>query len=81
MTYVKVDSDIGGSNPIYWNYSNFILIMHPNGEYSQCDHLSTIVQVKVGQYVKAGEEIAKVGMTGYTYCTASSLSGLCSYWN
>jgi murein DD-endopeptidase MepM/ murein hydrolase activator NlpD len=24
-------------------------------------------KVKVGQYVRAGEEIAKVGMTGYTY--------------
>jgi len=37
VTYVKDDSDIGGSNPIYWNYSNFIVIMHPNGEYSRYD--------------------------------------------
>lgn len=42
--------------------------MHPNGEYSRYDHLSyNSSKVKVGQYVRAGEEIAKVGMTGYTY--------------
>ena len=38
--FVKDDSDIGGSIPIYWNYSNFIVIMHSNGEYSRYDHLS-----------------------------------------
>ena len=66
--FVKDDSDIGGSIPIYWNYSNFIVIMHSNGEYSRYDHLSyNSSTVKVGQNVRAGEEIAKVGMTGYTH--------------
>jgi len=42
--------------------------MHSNGEYSRYDHLSSnSSKVKVGQYVRGGEEIAKVGMTGYTY--------------
>jgi murein DD-endopeptidase MepM/ murein hydrolase activator NlpD len=42
--------------------------MHSNGEYSRYDHLSyNSSTVKVGQNVIAGEEIAKVGMTGYTY--------------
>ncbi|MGN6560321.1 MAG: M23 family metallopeptidase, partial [Candidatus Nitrosocosmicus sp.] len=37
-------------------------------EFSRYDHLmSRSVKVKVGQHVKAGQEIAKVGMTGYTY--------------
>ena len=42
--------------------------MHSNGEYSRYDHLNdNSSKVKVGQYVRGGEEIAKVGMTGYTY--------------
>jgi murein DD-endopeptidase MepM/ murein hydrolase activator NlpD len=68
VTFIKDNSNTGGSNPIYWNHSNFIVIKHSNGEYSRYDHLSyASSKVKVGQYVKAGEEIARVGMTGYTY--------------
>jgi murein DD-endopeptidase MepM/ murein hydrolase activator NlpD len=68
VTFVKDDSNTGGSNPIYWSYTNFIVIMHSNGEYSRYDHLSyNSSKVKVGQHVRAGEEIARVGMTGYTY--------------
>ena len=68
VTFVKDISDIGGPNPVYWEYTNFIVVMHPNGEYSRYDHLSyNSSTVKVGQNVRAGEEIAKAGMTGYTY--------------
>ena len=68
VTFVKDISDIGGPNPVYWEYTNFIVIMHSNEEYSRYDHLSyNSSTVKVGQNVIAGEEIAKVGMTGYTY--------------
>ena len=68
VTFVKDDSNIGGSNPVYWGHTNFIVIMHSNGEYSRYDHLSyNSSTVKVGQNVRAGEEIAKVKMTGYTY--------------
>jgi murein DD-endopeptidase MepM/ murein hydrolase activator NlpD len=68
VTFVKDDSDIGGSNPLYWNHSNFIVIMNSNGEYSRYDHLSyNSSKVRVGQYVRAGEVIARVGMTGFTY--------------
>ncbi len=68
VTFVKDISDIGGPNPAYWEYTNFIVIMHSNGEYSRYDHLSyNSSTVKVGQNVRAGEEIAKVGMTGFTY--------------
>ena len=68
VTFVKDISDIGGPNPVYWEYTNFIVIMHSNGEYSRYDHLSyNSSTVKIGQHVIAGEEIAKVGMTGYTY--------------
>jgi murein DD-endopeptidase MepM/ murein hydrolase activator NlpD len=68
VTFVNDSSNIGGPNPSYWGHTNFIVIMHSNGEYSRYDHLSYNSSiVKVGQHVRAGEEIAKVGMTGYTY--------------
>ena len=68
VIFVKDNSDIGGSNPAYWRHTNFIVIMHSNGEYSRYDHLSyNSSTVEVGQHVRAGEEIAKVRMTGYTY--------------
>ena len=68
VTYVKDDSDLGGPNVIYWNYTNFIVIMHKNGEYSRYDHLAyRSSKVTVGQHVSASQEIARVGMTGYTF--------------
>jgi murein DD-endopeptidase MepM/ murein hydrolase activator NlpD len=68
VNFIKDDSNIGGPEPSYWTYTNFIVIMHPNGEYSRYDHLAyRSSKVKVGQYVSEGQEIAKVGMTGYTY--------------
>lgn len=68
VTAVKDDSNIGGPDPSYWMYTNFITIMHSNGEYTRYDHLAYhSSKVKSGQYVSAGEEIGKVGMTGYTY--------------
>jgi murein DD-endopeptidase MepM/ murein hydrolase activator NlpD len=68
VTYVKDDSNVGGSDPSYWNYSNFISIMHQNGEHTRYDHLGrNSAKVRTGQQVRAGQEIARVGMTGYTY--------------
>jgi murein DD-endopeptidase MepM/ murein hydrolase activator NlpD len=68
VVFVNDDSNIGGPNPAYWNTSNFITVLHPNGEYSRYDHLEYYsAKVKVGHHVSAGQEIAKVGMTGYTY--------------
>lgn len=68
ITYVKAYSNIGGADPMFWNYSNFIVIMHANGEYTRYDHLAfSSSRVIIGQHVRAGQEIARVGMTGYTY--------------
>ena len=67
VTSVNDDSTISGPNPLYWNFTNFIVIMHANEEYSRYDHLAPqSSKVKVGQAVSKGQEIAKVGMTGYT---------------
>lgn len=53
VTYVKDDSNLGGPNPSYWNYSNFITIKHNNNEYSRYDHLAKgCSKVRHGQIVK-----------------------------
>ena len=65
VTYVKKDSDIGGPSVNFWDYSNFISIKHQNEEYTRYDHRACgSRKVRVGDIVKAGQEIAKVGMTG-----------------
>ena len=68
VTFVKDDSNIGGPSIEYWHNSNFIVIQHPNGEYSRYDHLAhRSAAVRTGQHVKRGQVIARVGMTGFTY--------------
>jgi murein DD-endopeptidase MepM/ murein hydrolase activator NlpD len=68
VTYVKDDSNTGGPDISFWDYTNFIVIMHSHGEYSRYDHLKFhSVKVKKRQKVIEGQEIAKVGITGYTY--------------
>ncbi len=67
VIFVQDDSIVGGPHPLYWFYANFITIMHSNGEYSRYDHLEYgSARVRVGQQLHAGQEIAKVGLTGYT---------------
>jgi murein DD-endopeptidase MepM/ murein hydrolase activator NlpD len=68
VTFVKDDSNIGGPDPAFWIYANFIAIMHSNGEHSRYDHLEYgSSMVRVGQQVKGGQEMARVGMTDCTY--------------
>src|SRR5438128_1633866 len=81
VTYVKDDSSIGGATPIYWNFTNFIVIMHSNEEYSRYDQLAPqSSKVKVGQAVSEGEEIAKVGVTGYTFHPHLHFQVFYFYW-
>jgi len=81
VTYVNDDSSIGGANPIYWNFTNFIVIMHSNEEYSRYDQLAPqSSKVKVGQAVSEGEEIAKVGVTGYTFHPHLHFQVFYFYW-
>ena len=68
VTFVKDDSYSGGASVDYWYDSNFIVIGHANGEYSRYDHLAhKSAAVVVGQKVKAGQTIARIGTTGFTY--------------
>jgi murein DD-endopeptidase MepM/ murein hydrolase activator NlpD len=68
VTFVKDDSYVGGPSIEYWLDSNFIVIQHAKGEYSRYDHLAhKSAMVRVGQSVKAGQVIGRVGTTGFTY--------------
>jgi murein DD-endopeptidase MepM/ murein hydrolase activator NlpD len=40
VTLVKDDSHMGGADPSYWVYSNFIAIRHLNSEFTRYDHLA-----------------------------------------
>ena len=59
-TVVKAGGNGAGDGPAY---GNAIVIKHGIGTYSQYAHLSR-VEVKIGQVVKTGQEIAKSGNTG-----------------
>lgn len=59
-TVVKAGPNGGGDGPAY---GNAIVIKHANNTYSQYAHLSKI-QVKIGQKVSKGTQIALSGNTG-----------------
>lgn len=68
VAFVRDDSYSGGPTADYWFDSNFIVIRHPHGEYSRYDHLAhESAEVYIGQRVRAGQPIARTGMTGYTF--------------
>ncbi|MEV7618119.1 M23 family metallopeptidase [Streptomyces sp. NPDC089799] len=59
-TVVKAGPNGAGDGPAY---GNAVVIKHANNTYSQYAHLSKI-QVKIGQKVTAGKQIALSGNTG-----------------
>ncbi|OON71658.1 M23 family metallopeptidase [Streptomyces tsukubensis] len=59
-TVVKTGGNGAGDGPAY---GNAVVIKHSNGKFSQYAHLSKI-DVKVGQHVNTGQDIAKSGSTG-----------------
>jgi murein DD-endopeptidase MepM/ murein hydrolase activator NlpD len=62
---VKDDSNMGGASRKYEKYENFVEIRH-GGEYSYYGHIKKgSALVKIGDKVKAGQVIAKVGKTGW----------------
>lgn len=68
VTYVEDRYNIGGPDYSYWKYSNFIVVSHSNGEYTRYDHLDFASStVDVNQKVKCGQQIARVGLTGFTF--------------
>jgi len=68
VTFVRDDSNIGGPFPSYIGFTNFIVIKHAQNEFTRYDHLShRSSKVSLGQQVRTGDQIAEVGMTGYSF--------------
>ena len=68
VTYVEDSFNIGGPDYSYWKFSNFVVLMHPNGEFSRYDHLDfQSSTVRVNRKIKRGQHIGNVGLTGFTF--------------
>jgi murein DD-endopeptidase MepM/ murein hydrolase activator NlpD len=68
VTFVRDDSNIGGPDPSYWIYSNFVSIRHLNGEFTRYDRLDFgSSTVRPAQYVRKAQVLGRVGLSGYTY--------------
>lgn len=64
---MKMNSTIGGPNPKYRPYANYIRIIHNDGAMSLYVHLKgNTQQFNLGDEVKQGDIIAFSGNTGYT---------------
>lgn len=66
---VKDNSNIGGIEQKFEDDGNYIEILHNNDEVSEYEHLRfQSAKVKIGDSVKAGQQIAEVGNTGWSEC-------------
>ncbi|MEM9984685.1 MAG: M23 family metallopeptidase [Bacteroidota bacterium] len=64
----KVDQyTVGGPKPKFRPFGNLVFIYHEDGSIAQYYHLAPhSVPVEIGDEVKMGQPIGRVGMTGYT---------------
>lgn len=64
---IKEDSNIGGASRSYEDDGNFVLIYHNDGSFANYVHLQQNgALVEVGDHIKAGQQIALSGNTGYS---------------
>lgn len=47
-------------------YGNYVIIKHPNGDYTVYGHMATGVLVKKGEAVKKGQALGHMGNSGYS---------------
>lgn len=67
VAFVKESSTVGGCNFNLWQYANLVVVRHAWNEYSWYVHLAhNSVPVYVGQQIKSGTVLGRVGMTGNT---------------
>jgi murein DD-endopeptidase MepM/ murein hydrolase activator NlpD len=65
ITVIDTHDKYGASRD-FSPYANYIQIKHASGEVSDLMHLAQgSALVKVGQYVKTGQPLAKTGLSGY----------------
>ncbi len=63
----KKDSNIGGRNPKYAKYTNYLVIYHDDGTFSSYLHLKKDgVTVNVGDIVNEGDTVGYSGNTGWS---------------
>ncbi len=80
VTFVHDDSNVGGPDPSYWNYTNFITIMHSNGEYSRYDHLEYgSAKVRVDEQVNRRPGDSQGWHDRLHIHPTSSFPGVCVY--
>lgn len=58
------DSEIGGCDPAYAKFANYVVVTHGDGVETQYLHFQSVT-VKQGQKVKAGELLGYSGSTGW----------------
>lgn len=67
VTFVLDTNDQHGPTAEFAKYNNLIGIKHDNGEYSRLSHVAQNSSlVKVGDEVKAGQQVGRVGLVGAT---------------
>jgi murein DD-endopeptidase MepM/ murein hydrolase activator NlpD len=63
---LRQDSDVGGADPKYKSSCNYVVIAHDDGTFSEYCHLRMDgVVVRLGQKVKAREQLGFSGDTGF----------------
>ena len=63
---LRTTSYESGIETSYWDRGNYVELRHDDGEYTHYEHmLPNTTQLKVGDAVKEGQQIGRVGMTGF----------------
>lgn len=63
---LRQDSDVGGPDPKYKSACNYVVVAHDDGTFAEYVHLQKNgAAVRLGQKIKAGEELGFSGETGF----------------
>ncbi|MFV8753667.1 peptidoglycan DD-metalloendopeptidase family protein [Nannocystaceae bacterium ST9] len=83
IVLIEMDSQVGGCSQTYANDANYVVIDHGDGTAGLYMHVEgNSSPFGLGDFVEAGDTIARVGLTGWT-CGAHlhfQVQGLCGSW-